>query len=178
VVLSTVIKLTSKGPVLFREERVGQFGKKFIILKFRSMKISDNESAFREYATNFYVGRAAPRFKIQRDPRETAIGHFMRRTSLDELPQLLNVLVGNMSLVGPRPAPKYEVEAYELWHRRRFMTAKPGITGLAQVAKDRMPFDDSVRLDIKYAKEWSLLLDLKILLWTLQEFLFRRLSSR
>ena len=106
-------------------------------------------------------------YKIAGDPRITRIGSFLRRTSLDELPQLINVLKGEMSLVGPRPPIKYEVEAYDIWHRGRLMEAKPGITGLWQVSgRSRIRFDEMVRLDIRYARTWFLWLDLKILLRT------------
>jgi lipopolysaccharide/colanic/teichoic acid biosynthesis glycosyltransferase len=106
-------------------------------------------------------------FKIQDDPRITPVGRFLRRTSLDELPQFLNVLKGEMSLVGPRPPIPYEIETYELWHRRRFLEVKPGITGLWQVeGRSRTRFDDMVRLDLKYARTWSPWLDIKILLRT------------
>jgi len=106
-------------------------------------------------------------YKIKDDPRVTPIGRFLRKTSLDELPQFFNVLKGEMSLVGPRPPIPYEVEAYETWHRRRFLEAKPGITGLWQVeGRSKLKFDEMVRLDLKYAKTWSPWLDIKILLRT------------
>ena len=108
-----------------------------------------------------------PVFKIRRDPRLTWIGRFIRRTSLDELPQLFNVLRGDMSVVGPRPPIPYEVESYELWHRKR-LDLKPGLTGLWQVSgRNRLPFEEMVRLDLYYIENWSLLLDLKIILRTL-----------
>jgi lipopolysaccharide/colanic/teichoic acid biosynthesis glycosyltransferase len=106
-------------------------------------------------------------YKIKDDPRITPVGRFLRKTSLDELPQFLNVLTGEMSLVGPRPPIPYEVEAYDIWHRRRFLEAKPGITGLWQVeGRSRTKFDEMVRLDLRYAKIWSPWLDIKILLRT------------
>jgi len=106
-------------------------------------------------------------YKITEDPRVTRVGRFLRKTSLDELPQFLNVLRGEMSLVGPRPPIPYELEAYDVWHRRRLLEVKPGVTGLWQVnGRSRLRFDDMVRLDLKYAKAWSLGLDLKILLQT------------
>jgi lipopolysaccharide/colanic/teichoic acid biosynthesis glycosyltransferase len=106
-------------------------------------------------------------FKLTNDSRITAVGHFLRKTSLDELPQLINVLKGDMSLVGPRPPIQYECNLYHIWHRRRLLSAKPGITGLWQVmGRSRTTFDEMVRLDLKYLQEWSLLLDLKILLLT------------
>jgi len=106
-------------------------------------------------------------YKIKDDPRITRVGKFLRKTSLDELPQFFNVLKGDMSLVGPRPPIPYEVEAYDIWHRRRFLEVKPGITGLWQVyGRSRLKFEDMVRLDLQYARKWSLGLDLKILLDT------------
>ncbi|TME31012.1 MAG: sugar transferase, partial [Chloroflexi bacterium] len=108
-------------------------------------------------------------YKLTQDPRVTPVGRLLRKTSLDELPQLVNVLTGEMSLVGPRPPIPYELEAYDLWHRRRLLEAKPGITGLWQVTgRSRLRFDDMVRLDLRYAKGWSLWLDLKILLRTVR----------
>jgi lipopolysaccharide/colanic/teichoic acid biosynthesis glycosyltransferase len=112
-------------------------------------------------------------YKIQQDPRVTRVGKFLRKTSLDELPQLINVLKGEMSLVGPRPPIPYESEVYEVWHRRRVLEAKPGITGLWQVnGRSRLKFNDMVRLDLQYAKTWSLWLDIKILLQTPRAVLF------
>ena len=173
--LAILIKLTSEGPVFFRQERVGQFEKPFVFLKFRSMYISTDSEIHKQYVRNFIAGRAGsngedgqqPIYKITNDPRVTWIGRFMRRTSLDELPQFCNVLVGQMSLVGPRPPIRYEIEAYDLWHRRRLLEAKPGITGLWQVqGRSKTTFDDMVRLDLHYCKTWSPLRDLKILLQT------------
>jgi lipopolysaccharide/colanic/teichoic acid biosynthesis glycosyltransferase len=127
-----------------------------------------------EYVMQFIAGRSlgggngeSPVFKIQKDPRVTPIGYFLRRTSLDELPQFWNVLVGKMSLVGPRPPVEYEFKAYDMWHRRRVLEVKPGITGLWQVeGRSSLRFDDMVRLDLKYARKWTIWLDLNILLQT------------
>ena len=176
LVLSIIIKITSKGPILFRQHRVGQFGARFEFLKFRSMSASTDEGIHKEYVQNFIAGKAQPGvgagdqkvvYKITSDPRVTWIGRFMRRTSFDELPQFWNVLKGEMSLVGPRPAIPYEIDSYDIWHRRRLLEAKPGITGLWQVhGRSRTTFDEMVRLDLQYSKTWSLLLDLKILLQT------------
>jgi lipopolysaccharide/colanic/teichoic acid biosynthesis glycosyltransferase len=173
--IALAIKLTSKGPVLFKQERVGQQGLRFPFLKFRSMKCGSNPRIHREYVQRFIAGEVAPGntednpkavYKIQDDPRVTRIGKFLRKTSLDELPQLINVLKGEMSLVGPRPPIPYEVAAYQSWHRRR-MLVKPGITGLWQVdGRSRTTFDDMVRLDLRYARTWSPWLDFKILLRT------------
>ena len=178
LVLSIGIKLTSKGPVFFRQPRVSQYGKHFTFLKFRSMKVANNDSIHKDYVKNFIAGKAeaastaegqkkAPVYKITNDPRVTAIGRFMRRTSLDELPQFWNVFIGEMSLVGPRPPIPYELEAYDLWHRRRLLEVKPGITGLWQVrGRSSTTFDEMVRLDLQYSRTWSPMLDVKILLDT------------
>lgn len=171
-ILALIIKLTSKGPVFFRQERLGHFQKPFVFLKFRSMRVSTSHDIHREYVRNYIAGRAVPAegrviYKITNDPRVTAIGRFMRRTSLDELPQFWNVLKGDMSLVGPRPPIPYEIEAYDTWHRRRLLEAKPGITGLWQVhGRSRTTFDEMVRLDLRYSRTFSLLSDFKILLET------------
>jgi len=175
--IALIIKLTSKGPVLFRQERMGQYGKPFTFLKFRSMRTDCDSRIHREYVSQFIAGKvegkpaeasgAAPVFKIQKDPRITPIGQFMRKTSLDEVPQFWNVLRGDMSLVGPRPPIAYEFRAYNVWHRRRVLEIKPGITGLWQVeGRSRTRFDDMVRLDLRYARSWSIWLDLRILLQT------------
>jgi lipopolysaccharide/colanic/teichoic acid biosynthesis glycosyltransferase len=175
-ILSALIKITSKGPVFFRQERLGQFLSPFVFLKFRSMRVSTDADIHKEFVTNFIAGRAEPNtldgsrrriYKITNDPRVTWIGKFMRRTSLDEIPQFWNVLLGHMSLVGPRPPIGYEIEAYDIWHRRRLLEAKPGITGLWQVhGRSRTTFDDMVRLDLRYSRMCSPLVDLKILLQT------------
>jgi lipopolysaccharide/colanic/teichoic acid biosynthesis glycosyltransferase len=174
--IAAVIKLTSKGPVLFRQERLGQYGKGFEVLKFRSMRTDCDSKIHEAYVNQFIAGKVdshassnanKPVFKIQADPRITKVGHFLRKTSLDELPQFWNVLMGDMSLVGPRPPVAYEYRAYNVWHRRRVLEIKPGITGLWQVeGRSRTRFDEMVRLDLKYARTWSNWLDLKILLQT------------
>jgi lipopolysaccharide/colanic/teichoic acid biosynthesis glycosyltransferase len=173
--VALAIKLTSKGPVLFKQERLGQYGTKFTVLKFRSMRSDCDARIHEEYVSQFIAGQVngasnggeKPVYKIQEDPRVTPIGRFLRKTSLDEFPQFWNVLMGNMSLVGPRPPVPYEFKAYDLWHRRRVLEIKPGITGLWQVqGRSRTRFDEMVRLDLKYARAWSLWLDVKILLQT------------
>jgi lipopolysaccharide/colanic/teichoic acid biosynthesis glycosyltransferase len=173
--VALAIKLTSKGPVLFKQERLGQYGTKFTVLKFRSMRSDCDARIHEEYVSQFIAGQVngasnggeKPVYKIQEDPRVTPIGRFLRKTSLDEFPQFWNVLMGNMSLVGPRPPVPYEFKAYDLWHRRRVLEIKPGITGLWQVqGRSRTRFDEMVRLDLKYAHAWSLWLDVKILLQT------------
>lgn len=174
--IALAIKLTSKGPILFRQERVGQYGLPFAFLKFRSMKCGSDPDIHREYIKQFISGKVRPGrasnggdavYKIQNDPRVTWVGKFLRKTSLDELPQFINVLRGEMSLVGPRPPIPYELEVYQIWHRRRVLEVKPGITGLWQVnGRSRTTFDEMVRLDLRYAKIWSPWLDIKILLQT------------
>src|SRR5579859_1281016 len=173
--VALAVKLSSKGPVLFKQERLGQHGKTFTVLKFRSMSTDCDAKIHQQYVEQFISGQVdgksgngeKPVFKIQKDPRVTAVGRFIRKTSLDELPQFWNVLRGDMSLVGPRPSLAYEFRAYELWHRRRVLEIKPGITGLWQVeGRSRTRFDEMVRLDLKYARAWSIWLDLKILAQT------------
>jgi lipopolysaccharide/colanic/teichoic acid biosynthesis glycosyltransferase len=176
VVLAVAVKLTSRGPVLYRQQRIGQHGVSFSFLKFRSMDVDNDCTIHKEYVQQLIAGVAkthstngdgAGVYKLTQDPRITLVGAFLRRTSLDELPQFINVLKGEMSLVGPRPPVDYEVEKYDFWHRRRLLEAKPGITGLWQVnGRNRIRFDDMVRLDLRYAKTWSPWLDLKILLRT------------
>ena len=176
LVIAIAIKLTSKGPVFFRQKRVGQHGEQFVFLKFRSMQVNNDASVHKAYVKQLIAGNAQSHsangngngvYKLTKDSRITRVGGFLRRSSLDELPQFINVLKGEMSLVGPRPAIAYEVEAYDIWHRRRVLEAKPGITGLWQVnGRSRIKFDDMVRLDLRYAKTWSPWMDLKILLRT------------
>ncbi len=174
--IALIIKLTSKGPVLFRQERVGQFGARFTFVKFRTMHTVNSDQIHKEYVKRLIAGQVEgskyqrsekPVFKITEDPRVTWVGKILRRTSLDELPQFFNVLLGEMSLVGPRPPVPYEVESYDVWHRRRVLEAKPGITGLWQVnGRSQTSFDDMVRLDLQYVRRCSLWLDIKILLQT------------
>jgi lipopolysaccharide/colanic/teichoic acid biosynthesis glycosyltransferase len=173
--ISLAIKLSSKGPVFFKQERLGEFGKPFTVLKFRSMRTDCDARIHQQYVSQFIAGKVdgatpagqKPVFKIQKDPRITRVGQFIRKTSLDELPQFWNVLRGDMSLVGPRPPISYEFRAYDLWHRRRVLEIKPGITGLWQVkGRSRTRFDEMVRLDLQYARDWSIWLDLRILLQT------------
>jgi lipopolysaccharide/colanic/teichoic acid biosynthesis glycosyltransferase len=174
-VVALAIKVTSRGPVLFGQKRRGQYGKKFTLLKFRSMRTECDSQIHQDYVSRFIAGQvatsdgqgASPVFKIQKDPRVTPVGRLLRKTSLDELPQFWNVLMGEMSLVGPRPPVEYEFTAYDFWHRRRVMEIKPGMTGLWQVkGRSRIKFDDMVRMDLEYARSWSIWLDLKILMQT------------
>jgi lipopolysaccharide/colanic/teichoic acid biosynthesis glycosyltransferase len=181
-VIAIAVKLDSKGPVMFRQERLGQYGRPFTLLKFRSMAFRADSKLHEDYVKQFISGNAELNstangaglvYKLTRDPRVTRVGRFLRKTSLDELPQLLNVLTGQMSLVGPRPPLKYEFTSYDVWHRRRVLEAKPGVTGLWQVSgRSRTKFDEMVRLDLQYASTWSLSLDFKILLQTPGAVLF------
>ena len=177
IATSIAVKLTSRGPVFFRQERVGQYGKRFSFLKFRSMYFANDHKIHQEYIRHLISGTAPPEaktserkvYKLTADPRVTPVGRFLRRTSLDELPQLFNVLRGEMSLVGPRPPIPYELGYYDIWHKHRLLPVKPGITGLWQVeGRSRVSFDQMVRLDLEYARSWSLWLDIKILLRTPQ----------
>ena len=162
--LAVSIRVRDGAPVLFRQTRIGLHGRRFQMLKFRTMSV-DAEQRLEELRQHSEINGAA--FKITRDPRVTRSGRFLRRMSLDELPQLWNVLRGDMSLVGPRPALPREVASYDLWHRRR-LSMKPGITGLWQVSARRSAnFDTWAQLDLSYIDRWSLWLDLKILARTL-----------
>jgi len=169
-----LVKLSSRGPVLFRQVRIGQMLKPFMICKFRTMYANADHGIHHNYVSWFITSSSNGQeqdknkiFKLTNDPRITPIGHFLRKTSLDELPQLWNVLVGQMSLVGPRPPLWYEVQQYKPWHRHRVLEAKPGITGLWQVSgRSRTTFDEMVRLDLRYARKRSLWADIKILLAT------------
>jgi exopolysaccharide biosynthesis polyprenyl glycosylphosphotransferase len=181
VLIAVIIKLTSKGPILFKQERLEQFGKTFTCLKFRSMYANNDLKIHQEFMKRVISGKhdgnsnggVKPSYKMTNDPRITKIGKLLRRTSLDELPQFLNVLKGDMSLVGPRPPLAYEYEEYDVWHRRRVLEIKPGITGLWQVkGRSRVRFDDMVRLDLQYARGWSLWLDIQILMQTPRAVLF------
>jgi lipopolysaccharide/colanic/teichoic acid biosynthesis glycosyltransferase len=173
--IAMAIKLTSKGPIIFRQERLGQFGARFSCLKFRTMFANNDAKIHQEYISQFIAGEVSanqdnvknPVYKITNDPRVTTVGRFLRKTSLDELPQFWNVLRGEMSLVGPRPPVPYEFEIYDPWHRRKVLEVIPGMTGLWQVSgRSRTSFDDMVRLDLRYCQAWSLWLDIKILLAT------------
>lgn len=177
LLIALAIKLTSKGPVLFKQQRVGQYGRLFTVLKFRSMHVDNDPGVHKEYVMKLIsdeaqrqaadAGAGGGVYKLTNDRRITTLGRFLRRASLDELPQFLNVLSGRMSLVGPRPAIPYELAAYQSWHRRRILEAKPGITGLWQVTgRSLVKFDDMVRLDLRYANSWSLWLDFVILIRT------------
>jgi exopolysaccharide biosynthesis polyprenyl glycosylphosphotransferase len=169
-VIAAMIKLTSEGPVFFKQNRIGRFGREFSFLKFRSMYVNNDPEIHKQYVQNLITkkldeGNVA--YKIRNDPRVTRVGRLLRKSSLDELPQFLNVLRGEMSLVGPRPPIPYEFENYSLWHRRRVLEVKPGITGEWQVSgRSRTTFDEMVRMDLRYIRQQSVWIDLKILLKT------------
>jgi lipopolysaccharide/colanic/teichoic acid biosynthesis glycosyltransferase len=177
LVIAGLVRLSSSGPILFRQVRIGYGGRPFTMLKFRTMYTGVDETVHREFISRFIAdgqhavsangANGGAVFKLTNDKRVTPIGHLLRRTSLDELPQLWNVLRGEMSLVGPRPPLPYELEQYAPWHRRRVLEARPGITGTWQVGgRSRTTFDEMVRLDLRYARTRSLWIDLRILLAT------------
>ena len=176
LIVSLLVKRGSPGPVMFRQERVGMDGRIFLCYKFRTMDADSDDAPHREaYRKNIEGLEAAnagdnarPVFgKVKNDDRVTRSGKWLRRSSLDELPQLFNVLKGDMSIVGPRPPIPYEVENYDIWHRKR-LDMKPGITGLWQVSgRNRLTFEEMVRTDLYYIENWSLWLDLKIIFLTL-----------
>jgi exopolysaccharide biosynthesis polyprenyl glycosylphosphotransferase len=171
VVLAVAIKLDSRGGAFYRQQRVGLHGRSFAMVKFRSMCDRADDQLEGLLDRNAIKGQA---FKVEDDPRITRVGRFIRHTSLDELPQLWNVLRGQMSLVGPRPPLPREVESYDVWHRRR-LSMKPGMTGLWQVGgRSSSEFDQWVEKDLQYIDEWSLLLDLKILARTVPAMLSGR----
>ena len=174
IIIAVLVKLSSPGPVFFKQTRVGHFMAPFAMYKFRSMYARADHRAHQDYVSWFITAsdQRQPQqkpdvFKLTNDTRITPIGQILRRTSLDELPQLWNVLIGDMSLVGPRPPLPYEVQQYKPWHRGRVLEAKPGVTGLWQVVgRSRTTFDEMVRLDLRYARTMSLWFDIKILLAT------------
>jgi len=175
------LRLDSQGPILFRQERIGERGKPFTILKLRSMYHKSDSEVHRQYVTAYIQGQAAAQaadgtemYKLVHDPRITPVGHWLRRTSLDELPQLWNVLRGEMSLVGPRPPLLYEVENYNSGHLLR-LAVQPGITGLWQVSgRNSTTFEEMVALDLEDIRRASLVLDLSILVKTIPVVIRRR----
>jgi lipopolysaccharide/colanic/teichoic acid biosynthesis glycosyltransferase len=181
LIIGIVIKFTSPGPILFRQERIGFLGRTFTFLKFRSMVVGADPTLHETYVTDLINGRydtinrgteENPVYKMNDDPRVTPFGLVLRKTSLDELPQLFNILKGEMSLVGPRPPIQYELEQYQLWHCSRVLEVKPGLTGLWQVSgRSQTSFDDMVRLDLRYADNWSLRTDIGIILKTFRAVL-------
>jgi exopolysaccharide biosynthesis polyprenyl glycosylphosphotransferase len=174
------ILISDGRPVLFRQVRIGIHGQPFELLKLRTMRQTASDQIHREYVRDWIRnghaaaslhGNGGTIFKLANDHRVTRVGRFLRRFSIDELPQLLNVLRGEMSLIGPRPALPYELEHYDDWHRRR-LDAAPGITGLWQVSgRNRLSFDEMVQLDVQYLEDWSLVGDFKILMRTLPALL-------
>jgi len=169
--IALAVRLSSRGPVFYRSIRPGIGGAPFACLKFRTMRSdSDQEQADLESLNE----ASGPLFKIRDDPRLTPAGGYLRRFSLDELPQLLNVVAGQMSLVGPRPLPQRDFDRLEEWHKKRYLVL-PGVTGLWQVSgRAELDFDELVRLDFLYLERWSVLLDLSILLKTIPAVITRR----
>jgi len=166
------VKLTSRGPAVFRQTRVGYRGKRFTFLKFRSMYMNLDRKMHKEYVTHLISGKYGPVgeqgvYKLANDSRLTPVGRFLRRTSLDELPQFWNVLHGDMSLVGPRPPIPYELALYQPWQVQQLLSVKPGITGIWQIeGRSKTAFEEMVKLNIEYVKHPSILLDLRILFTT------------
>jgi exopolysaccharide biosynthesis polyprenyl glycosylphosphotransferase len=162
MVVALMIRVTSPGPIIFRQRRAGKHGKPFVMYKFRSMS---NDAEMRKAELEPFNQMHGPVFKVEADPRITPLGRWLRRTSMDEVPQLVNVLLGDMSLVGPRPLPLYEVEKFQNTAQRRRLSVKPGLTCLWQISgrNQVMDFSDWVKLDLEYIDHWSLGLDLKIL---------------
>jgi len=172
VIVAIAVAISSRGPVIFKQTRVGKGGFPFTFYKFRSMRTNADDSIHRDFVANLITSGDAPAaadgtaasFKIKADPRFTSVGRFIRKTSIDELPQLFNVLKGDMSLVGPRPPIPYEATKYQAWHLRRVLSVKPGMTGIWQVeGRSRVPFNEMVRMDLRYIRSCSLGLDLRIL---------------
>lgn len=176
---AAAIAVSSRGPIIFRQKRVGRDGVPFTFYKFRSMFVDNDESVHREFVSRLIkqgvahapsaaaVETQKPLYKMRRDPRITPVGRFIRKTSIDELPQLWNVLKGEMSLVGPRPPIPYETQHYQAWHARRMYSVKPGLTGLWQVeGRSQVTFNEMVRIDLRYVRNCSLALDLRILIKT------------
>lgn len=172
LVIALAIKLFSPGPALFRQTRIGKDGQPFVMWKFRTMRYEAAQDLHRDYVRDLILNNHSPQslgvktLKLDSDPRITGLGKILRRFSLDELPQLFNVLRGEMSIVGPRPSLPYELELYQDWHKERLYVL-PGITGLWQVtARNQVCFDDQVRIDLDYIQQMCLWLDLKIMLHT------------
>ncbi|MBI4833387.1 MAG: sugar transferase [Planctomycetes bacterium] len=181
LVSALLIKITSAGPVLFMQKRIGHNGKRFVFLKFRTMMTDTSRAIHKDFTKKWIEGTIEEAsgekktvYKIKHDPRVTKIGKWLRKLSIDELPQLFNVIKGDMSLIGPRPALAYEIEHYKEWHKRRLET-KPGVTGLWQVSgRNMVSFDEMAKLDIYYIENWSFGLDLNIIIKTVFVVLFKR----
>ncbi len=172
VIVWLLVRTTSPGQGMFRQTRIGRYGRPFVMYKFRTMRADSGDGIHREYVRRLLtednppVGGARGLYKLESDPRVTRVGRLLRRTSLDELPQLLNVVRGDMSLVGPRPALPYEAELFSTAHRTRFLVA-PGVTGLWQIGgRSRLPMQQGLDLDVEYVQRRTFWLDLKILLKT------------
>jgi lipopolysaccharide/colanic/teichoic acid biosynthesis glycosyltransferase len=173
--VALAVRLSSAGPVFFRQERIGYGGRRFRMWKFRSMYTGAGDAAHAAYLRSLIAGQGGDGqngFKLRADPRITPVGRFIRRWSLDELPQLFNVLRGDMGLVGPRPEPAYATEGYAQWYYRRVLGAKPGITGLWQVhGRSRVSYETMVRMDLRYGQRLSPLADARLLLQTVRAVL-------
>ena len=177
IVIAVIVKFSSPGPILFKQKRVGYLGREFTFMKFRSMRIDMDDKIHQDYVKKLIEGKHDevnmgtednPIYKIINDPRVTPIGAFIRKTSLDELPQFFNVLKGDMSLVGPRPPIPYEIDSYKNWHLERIAELKPGITGMWQAyGRSETTFDEMVRYDIQYVDNQSIWLDIRILCATI-----------
>ncbi len=176
LVAAVLVRSTSPGPVLFRQTRVGRAGEPFCMLKFRTMQTGTSDQAHRDYVRSLLAGEAEAHdglYKLEDDPRVTRIGAVLRRLSIDELPQLLNVLKGEMTLVGPRPALPFEAELFPAWAAPRYLVA-PGLTGLWQVSgRNRLTMLQGLELDVAYVEQRSFLVDLRILLRTVPAVLGR-----
>jgi lipopolysaccharide/colanic/teichoic acid biosynthesis glycosyltransferase len=174
--IAVAVWTTSRGPALFRQERVGRGERRFRIYKFRTMRVDNSDAIHREYVTDMLSGHAVPQgqetvYKLADDPRITRVGGFLRRTSLDELPQLLNVIGGSMSLIGPRPVLPWEAELFDPRYHARF-AVKPGITGLWQVSgRNTLTMNEALELDVDYIERRSFRLDISILLRTIPAIL-------
>jgi len=174
-IIALLIAFESPGPVLFRQKRLGKNGKAFLIYKFRSMFHNGDQSIHKNFIAQALKNPSGKpiEYRIKNDPRITRVGKWLRKLSLDELPQFLNVLKGDMNIVGPRPLLTYEAEYFQDWHWQRLII-KPGITGLYQVsARGRVPFDEMVKKDIEYIRQRTLWLDLKLILLTVRAILER-----
>jgi lipopolysaccharide/colanic/teichoic acid biosynthesis glycosyltransferase len=172
LLIALLIKLQSSGPILYRQQRIGKNGRPFTMLKFRSMRVDNDSRIHRDHVQRLIQHDLHPdqlgqtSVKLAHDPRVTPVGKLIRNLSLDELPQLLNVLRGEMSIVGPRPPVTYEYELYTDWHKRR-LDVLPGITGLWQVtARNQVSFEEMVQIDLTYIQSMSLLMDVKIMVQT------------
>jgi len=177
------IRLFSPGPILYKQTRIGKNGKPFKMLKFRSMRLENAPDIHREYVIDLILNNHDPKslgkdtLKLESDPRITGLGKYLRKWSIDELPQFFNVLKGEMSMVGPRPSLPYEYEVYKDWHKKRVLVL-PGITGLWQVtARNLVSFDEQVRIDLAYIQNMNLWLDIKILLMTPYEMIIGKGSG-